>query len=750
MVEYETNGITIDFSVQGMSCTACAARIEKSVGRMEGVQAVAVSYSARTAWIQYNPEAVQPVQIAAKIKQIGFAASVPEAAQAAFAKERRSLLTRLIVSAVLTLPLLGAMLQHFSWLGEVTLPAALANVWLQLGLATFIQFVIGMPFYFGAYQALRARSANMDVLVAVGTSAAYFYSHYLVFTAGRAGANAHELPLYFETSAVVITAVLLGKYIEAAAAARAQNDASGYGKLRTDTVIVERAGETMEVKTAFVRAGDYAQAGQGEMIPVDGVVASGEAEIDESLLTGESLPVAKRAGDKVWAGTRMESGRLRIRTEAAGHETMLSRISELVRQAQRSKSAIQRQVDAVSSWFVPAMLLLSAATFVVWIAFIDRGGWEQAFRCAVAVVLAACPCALGLATPISLVIASGRLAKRGIVVKEAGALERLAQMDTLLLDKTGTLTEGKPRMSRSYAAGCSRSTLLKLAAAVETESTHPLGKAIVAEAAKSGLVLPKAERFAYTTGKGVEAFVERRTIGVGNASFVRDRQWTINDDGIKAFVSERESVGETVLYAADEGIVIGVISFSDTIKPYARQAVRQLALQGVDVLLTTGDHRSPANTAADAAGIDRSRVFAGMLPEDKLELVHRLRAEGKRIGMAGDGWNDAPALAAADAGLAMGDGTDAALTAGHITLLQPRMTAIPEAFAISRMTVRNVKQNLTFAFLYNALIIPFAAIGMLEPWMAGTAMAFSSVSVVGNAFRLGPRLRRAVFGVEAR
>ncbi|GGG79991.1 heavy metal translocating P-type ATPase [Paenibacillus radicis (ex Gao et al. 2016)] len=738
----ELQSVTIDYAIQGMSCTACAARIEKTVGRLAGVEEVAVSYPARTAWIQYAPHLIEPAQIADKIKQIGFQPSVPEKAKEGLDKERRSLFIRLIFSALLTIPLLAAMVQHLSFTGAVQLPAILTNPWLQLGLATVIQFVIGMPFYYGAYQALRARSANMDVLVAVGTSAAYFYSHYIVLSAGFPLAAAHELPLYFETSAVVMTAVLLGKFIEVNATSRAQDSAAGYGKLKNETVLVERAGTPMEIKTEFVRIGDYVLVNPGETIPVDGVITKGESDVNESLLTGESLPAAKYAGDRVWAGTVNGRHPLRIRTEAAGHSTMLNRISELVRQAQRNKSAIQRQVDKVSGWFVPAMLLLAALTFLAWFFIFVPGNWEQAFRCSVAVVLVACPCALGLATPISLVVATGRLAKKGVVVKEAGALERLAQVNTIILDKTGTLTEGKPRIRQVYAHNGSKSAVIRLAAAVEFHSAHPLAKAIVTESDKMGLVLPSAEQFVYTSAKGVEATVENRQVGVGNAAWLIEKLHLQLSGGVALFANERERAGETVLYVIDDGKIAGAMSFTDTVKPNAREAISRLKRAGVAVILATGDHLAPALGAAKEAGIDK--VYASLLPEDKLELVRKLQAGGRCVGMAGDGWNDAPALAASDVGMAMGDGTEAALTAGHLTLLQPRMTAIPEAVLISRLTVRNVRQNLTFAFIYNALIIPFAAYGMLQPWMAGTAMAFSSVSVVGNALRLNGRLRRAL------
>ncbi|MCM3625855.1 cation-translocating P-type ATPase [Paenibacillus glycanilyticus] len=738
----DDKGITIDLSVQGMSCTACAARIEKNVGKMPGVEAVAVSYSARTAWVQYMPGMIQPSAIMEQIGKLGFKADLPENAKEGFDKERSRLRLRLMISLLLTLPLLSAMVQHLAPFAQIELPAMLTNPWLQLGLATIIQFVIGLPFYIGAYHAIRSRATNMDVLVATGTSAAYLYSHFLVFNADRDALYAHEVPLYFETSAVVITAVLLGKFIEASVTSRAQQDASGYSKLLNTIVRVERAGVEMEIKTEFVRENDYVIVQAGQIIPVDGTITSGESEVDESLLTGESVPLAKRSGDSVWAGTQNGSNTLRIRTTAAGYATMLSRIVDLVRQAQRSKSVIQRQVDTVSAWFVPAMLLLSLGTFVIWVTIADPGNWTMAFRCAVAVVLAACPCALGLATPISLVVASRHLAKRGIVVKEAGALERLAQLNMLVLDKTGTLTEGKPKVSSIHTTQGSKQGLLRLAAAVESSSTHPLAIAIRAEALQAGLVPPAATEFTYLTGKGVEASVEQRRMGIGNAGFAAAKHWSFDSPTVHGFAEERQKQGETVLYVADNNRVIGAISFLDAVKPFAKSAVSRLRKAGVTVLVATGDHPAPALSAAQTAGITPTQVFANMLPEDKLELVDRLKRQDYKVGMAGDGWNDAPALAAADVGLAMGDGTDAALTAGHITLLQPRMTAIPEALLISRLTVRNVRQNLTFAFIYNAFIIPFAACGMLQPWMAGTAMAFSSVSVVGNAIRLGARLRK--------
>jgi Cu+-exporting ATPase len=742
--EIPDKNVTIDFAVSGMSCSACAARIEKAVGKMEGVQMAAVSFPLRTAWVQYASHVLQPQQIADRVKQLGFVALMYESPRQGLYKEHNTLKLRLIFAAVLTLPLLVGMIRHIPPLEPLLslLPTWLSMPWLQLALASVIQFVIGMPFYFGAYHALRQRSANMDVLVALGTTAAYLYSHYLVFQEGlllQQDGAAHAPPLYFETSAVVITAVLLGKYIETAASLRAQQGADGYGKLQGQMAAVERAGEVIRIQTEFVRAGDIVIVEAGEIVPVDGIVCSGVSSADESLLTGESLPITKRAGDPIWAGTCNESGRLRIRTDAAGHDTMLNRIQELVRQAQRSKSAIQRNVDAAAGWFVPVMLVFALLTLILWGALLDPGNWNKAFVCAIAVLLAACPCALGLAAPISLVIASGRLAKQGIVAKEAGALERLARIQTIIFDKTGTLTEGKPFVSAMLAVKGSRLSLLRLAAAAESGSAHPLAAAIRREAVKLGLVIPDAEQQAYTPGGGVEAVIEKQRFAIGNARYAADRSWRMGQE-VKAFAEARETAGETVLYAAIESECIGVLALSDMLKSTARQTVKELKELGLTALLATGDHEAPARAAAKAVGI--TEVHASMLPESKLALVEELKRKGKRVAMAGDGWNDAPALASADVGLAMGDGTDAALSAGHMTLLFSRLQAIPEAIRISRQTIRNIRQNLTFAFLYNVIIIPFAAFGMLEPWMAGTAMALSSVSVVANALRLTGQLKR--------
>ncbi|WP_182914365.1 cation-translocating P-type ATPase [Paenibacillus sp. 1011MAR3C5] len=732
----------LDFTIQGMSCAACAARIEKTLGRMEGVTEVAVSFPLRTAWVQVSGGQVTKELLAEKVGQLGFSAKLNESASEGLHRERSWLRLRLIAAIALTLPLMAGMATHLPGLKPVAelLPDIFFLPWLQLVLATIVQFVIGMPFYFGAYYAVRQRSANMDVLVVVGTTAAYLYSHYVVFRDGLFAGGTHGSPLYFETSAVVMTAVLLGKYIETAASLKVQHESLGFDQLRVQSAVVERGGVITSLRTEYVRKGDIVHVGEGEFVPVDGTIQHGESTLDESLLTGESAAVAKRPGDGVWAGTRNGAGKLTVVTGAAGHETLLSRIQELVHQGQRAKSSLQSQVDAAASWFVPVMLLAAALTLIIWGLVVEPGNWSKAALCAIAVLLAACPCALGLAAPISLVIASGRLAKRGIVAKEAGAVERLASIRTLVLDKTGTLTEGKPKVCFVGTLGLGRSSLLRLAVALEAESSHPLADAIREEAARIGLVTPDAERISYAAGGGAQGWIRGVHAAIGNAKYVGNLGLEISREARRQ-ASEREALGETVVYVMEREACVGIIGFRDLLKGDASQMVRELKRLGVQPIVATGDHAAPTNAVAKALGIQE--FHASMLPESKLALVEKLKRSGKRVAMAGDGWNDAPALAGADVGIAMGNGTYGALNAGHITLIFSRLQAITEAIRLSRLTIRNIRQNLVFALCYNAVIIPFAAIGYLQPWMAGTAMALSSVSVVANALRLGARMERA-------
>ncbi|MCQ6557819.1 heavy metal translocating P-type ATPase [Paenibacillus mendelii] len=721
----------LDMSIQGMSCTACAARIEKAIGKLDGVSGISVHYAAKSGSVQYAPGRVSPNRIMERIGELGFQA-FPYGNEKNV-DETSALRLRFVISLLLTLPLLGAMVHHYDWLRGVPVPGFLQDPMLQFVLAAIVQFGLGMPFYFGAYYALRERTANMDVLVVLGTTAAFAYSYFAMLT---------SQPLYFETSAVVITAILLGKWLESAASERAMRESDGFASLLLKEAVVVRGGLQQSVPVQMVRTGETVIAQPKLPIPVDGIILSGHAEVDESFLTGESMPAVKGPGDVVYAGTVPAGGILAIQVQTPSSDTMLSRIAVLTRQAQSTKSSIGRKVDRLAAVFVPVMIGMSCLTLLIWLLVLEPGDVGTASVHALAVLLAACPCALGLAAPISLVLASGKLARRGIVLKEAGTLEGLAQLDTIMLDKTGTLTEGKPVLSEMISiAPASPSMLLRLAAAVEQDSSHPYARTIVDEAKRKGLVIPLAEGFRSTPGKGVEAAVDGQLIAIGSAKLITDREWQITH-AVSAFAQRMEDTGSTVLYIFTDGRCSGAFALNDPVKRTSSEAVRMLREEGVQVLLVTGDHPAAARGAALAAGIER--VEASMLPEDKAAFVRKLQAEGRQVGMAGDGWNDAPAIAAADVGIAMGNGTEVALAAGHVVLLRPRLTGISDALRISKLTVRNIRQNLAFAFVYNAVVIPFAAFGGLEPWMAGTAMAFSSVSVVGNSLRLNGQMRRAL------
>ncbi|WP_308639326.1 heavy metal translocating P-type ATPase [Paenibacillus silvisoli] len=721
----------LDLRIHGMSCTACATRIERAVGKIAGVSGVSVHYAAKSAYITYSPEQTTPASIMERIGQLGFQAFL-YGKEGDGDAELDSLRVRVFVSMLFTLPLLWTMAHHYEWLSGIPVPLLFQEPLLQFVLAAIIQFFIGMPFYFGAFYALRERVANMDVLVAIGTTAAFAYSYISMMKGG---------PLYFETSAVVITAVLLGKLLEASASARVMKENDSFASLQANEAVVVRGGSRERVPLVRVRVGDQLVAAVNEPLPADGVIIEGHSSFDESFLTGESALVTRTAGDQVYAGTILRGQELRIRVTALGKATMLSRIAALTRQAQATKSSIGRRVDRISGIFVPVMLLLSLGTLLLWLLWLEPGNWGTASIHALAVLLAACPCALGLAAPISLVLATGKLARRGIVMKEAGALERLAQLDTIVLDKTGTLTEGKPALTEVSALSGSPSALLRVAASAEAGSQHPFAMALKDAARRSGLVLPQSSDYQSFPGKGIEAVVEGKRVEIGNAGFAAERGWQMNRIVLR-FAERREAAGETVIYAAIGGECAGAFAFTDQVKRTSTEAVAAMADEGIRLLLATGDHQAAALTVAETTGIARADVYASMLPEHKAELIRKLQADGRVTAMVGDGWNDAPALAAADVGIAMGGGTEAALDAGHMTLLRSRLTGIYEAHQISKLTVRNIRQNLGFALLYNTIIIPFAAFGGIEPWMAGTAMALSSVSVVLNALRLNGQMNR--------
>lgn len=718
------------FDVTGMTCAACATRIEKVLGRLPGVERATVNLALETA--EVRAPGVTAAEIVEAVEGAGYGARPRErearARRAALAaaeaerrgEERRTLLV-FAVSALLTAPFVVAMVPmawgtHAHWLT----PA------LQLLLATPVQVVAGWRFYVGAYKALRGGSANMDVLVALGTTAAYLFSLFMVATRGQA-AIGH---LYFEGSATILTLILAGKLMEARAKRAASSAIAKLMAMRPDTAtrLVDGRQETVSVDA--LRHGDLILVRPGERVAADGLVREGESDLDEALVTGESLPVHRRPGDKVTAGTINGAGALTVAVTAVGEDTTLARIARLVEQAQIAKAPVQKLVDRVSAVFVPVIVLVAVLTFAAWAAL--GAGTEQAFVAAVSVLVIACPCALGLATPAALVAGTGAAARSGILIKDIEALERAHRVDTVVFDKTGTLTEGHPAVTDVVALGGDGATMLRQAAGVQASSEHPLAKAVVAAARAAGQVPHQASGFRSLTGRGVTAEVEGRRVAVGNAALMAE----IGVDArfFAAEVARLEGEAKTTVVVARDREALGVIAMADPVRPTSRAAVAALKARGVASMMLTGDAAPVAAAVGRAIGLDR--VEGPVRPERKAEVVAGLRAEGRVVAMVGDGVNDAPALAAADIGIAIGTGADVALETAGITLMRPDPRLVPAALDIARATWRKIRQNLFWAFAYNVVGVPLAALGYLTPALAGAAMAASSVSVVANALTL--------------
>ena len=715
----------IDFSIQGMTCANCSARIEKVLNRMDGVQLANVNLAMESGHVEYNPNTLTPEDFVNKIRSLGYDAVLNQENEEAadYKKQEIKKKTRMFwISAALSLPLLWTMVSHFTFTSWMYVPEFLMNPFVQWALATPVQFWIGANFYKGAYFALRNKSANMDVLVALGTSAAYFYSVYLVLTNLGSG---HAMGLYFETSAILITLILLGKVFESRAKGRSSDAIKKLMKLQPETALLERGGETVSLPVSEVRTGDILLIKPGASIPVDAAVISGNSAVDESMLTGESLPVDKQSGDAVYAATVNANGSLRIQAEKIGKDTVLSNIIRVVEQAQGSKAPIQRLADQISGIFVPIVVGIAALTFIAWYFLVAPGDFAAALESTIAVLVIACPCALGLATPTSIMSGSGRSAEQGVLFKTAESLENTKHIDTIVLDKTGTITNGRPVVTDFIAAeGFDIEELKNWAASAESQSEHPVAQAI----ADYGQVNKTVSRFEAVPGHGIRATVEGREIVMGNRRLMENID--VSAENAAAF----EQDGKTVMYMAVDGKFAGLIAVADTIKDTAAQAVSEMKKLGLRVVMLTGDQERTAQAIARQVGIDE--VFAGVLPAEKADVVAKLQKDGRRVAMAGDGLNDAPALATADIGMAMGTGTAVAMEAADITLMQGDLMRVVDAVRMSRLTVKNIKQNLFWALAYNSVGIPIAAAGFLAPWLAGAAMAFSSVSVVMNALRL--------------
>ncbi|WP_121609921.1 heavy metal translocating P-type ATPase [Mesobacillus foraminis] len=724
-----------ELDLMGMTCAACATRIEKGLNKLEGVSKATVNLALETANIEYNPSQLTVQDMISKVENLGYEAKVKQDQVSEGSDHRERAIEKqkgkFVFSLILSFPLLWAMVNHFEFTSFLYLPEAFMNPWVQMALATPVQFIVGKQFYIGAYKALKNKSANMDVLVALGTSAAYFYSVYLAFLS--IGSGSHMVELYFETSAVLITLILLGKLFEARAKGRSSEAIKKLMGLQAKTATVLRDGNEEEIPLEQVAVGDVLVIKPGEKVPVDGEVIEGRSAVDESMLTGESVPVDKTAGDMVIGATINKNGSLKIRARKVGRDTALAQIIKVVEEAQGSKAPIQRLADQISGVFVPIVVGIAIITFLVWFLFVSPGEFAEALEKFIAVLVIACPCALGLATPTSIMAGSGRAAELGVLFKGGEHLELTHRITTVVLDKTGTVTNGKPVLTDVIAEGnIKEEQLLSLVGSVEKQSEHPLAEAIVQGIKDRGISLPDPDDFEAIPGYGVKAASGGRNIMVGTRKLMNQSGIDIASAAEKMEALEKD--GKTAMLVAVDGVYSGIVAVADTVKESSKAAIRRLKDMGLEVIMMTGDNQRTAEAIAAEVGVDRA--IAEVLPEGKAEEVKKLQIQGKHVAMVGDGINDAPALAVADIGMAIGTGTDVAMEAADITLMRGDLNSIADAILMSKKTIRNIKQNLFWAFAYNTLGIPVAALGFLAPWLAGAAMAFSSVSVVLNALRL--------------
>ncbi len=724
---------SVTLEIDGMTCASCVGRVEKALSQVEGVVSAQVNLATETAQVQYANGLTGVDALVAAVDRAGYAAKPAATVGAPATKRPTAPWWPVAVAAALSLPLVVPMV------GLLFGRHWMLNGWLQLTLTTPVQFWLGARFYVAGWKALRAGAGNMDLLVALGTSAGYGLSLFELLrqTAGGQGGQGGMPHLYFEASAVVITLVLLGKWLEARAKHQTTEAIRALNALRPETARVRREGAEQSVPIAQVKVGDQVVVRPGERIPVDGLVLEGASQVDESLITGESLPVARHEGNAVTGGAVNGEGLLVVSTTAVGTETTLSRIVRMVESAQAKKAPIQRLVDKVSAVFVPVVIVIALLTLLGW--GLGTGQWEQGILNAVAVLVIACPCALGLATPTAIMAGTGVAARHGILIKDAEALEVAHAITVVAFDKTGTLTEGKPRLVAAVPAAGDKRALLAAAAAIQAGSEHPLARAVLDAATAEGAVeaLPKiaATQVRAVAGKGMAAAVAGRELRLGSTRYMNELKV---DFGVLAEPAQQhEAQGQTVSWLADvtdTPMLMGLFAFGDTVKADARDAVARLQALKIKTVLVTGDNRGSAHAVAEALGIEQ--VEAEVLPQDKADIVAKLKQGGAVVAMVGDGINDAPALAAADVGIAMSTGTDVAMHAAGVTLMRGKPSLVADAIDISRRTYAKIRQNLFWAFVYNLVGVPLAAFGLLNPVIAGAAMAFSSVSVVSNALLL--------------
>ena len=714
------------FAITGMTCANCSARVEKELKATEGVLEANVNLATEKATVQFDGN-LTAENLIQRVESIGYGAILfDEAHKQKIQEEKAAYLGKmkrdLILSAVLTAPLMIAMIamllgSHAGWVHFLHLPLV------QLILVTPVQFGVGQRFYRGAYHALKTKAPNMDVLVAMGTSAAFALSVYNGFF------NPHNSDLYFESSGMIITLILLGKYLEQKAKTKTSDAIKQLMSLQAKTAMIVVAGEEKEVPIEEVQVGDILRVRPGEQIPVDGKILKGQTTIDESMLTGESLPVDKQVDDQVFGGTVNTTGSIQFSATQVGSMTVLSRIIRMVEDAQGEKAPIQQIADKISSIFVPTVLGLALLTLLA--TGLVTGDWQQAIVHSVSVLVIACPCALGLATPTAIMVGTGLGAKSGILIKGGGALEKIAHLTTIVLDKTGTITEGKPVVADFEAVD---PQALAYLTSLEQHSEHPLAKAIYHYGKDQVEILP-VDNFESLTGQGVTGVINGQSYFVGSKRGLKERNISFPEDRVLALEEE----GKTVMFLTDSKKMLAMISVTDQVKASSKAAIAALHQSGIKVKMLTGDNPQTAQYIGEQVGLQASDIVAEVLPEDKAQVVKELQSNGQSVGMVGDGINDAPALALADIGIAMGSGTDIAMETADITLMNSDLLSVEKSIHLSKLTLRKIKQNLFWAFLYNVIGIPFAALGFLNPIIAGGAMAFSSVSVLLNSLSLNQK-----------